>query len=101
MPNWNQNQGPPTRMKGKGSFAKGENQNPVGKAPMTDPGGKVYQDSGWALKANGGSLAKNMPLLSEFARYAEWGIASKRWAKMLYNHPLSNGVDYFINNLKG
>ena len=44
-------------------------RNPVGKAPMADPGGKVYKDSDCALKANGRSLAKNMPLLSEFSRY--------------------------------
>ena len=46
------------------------------------------------------SLAKNMPLLGEFACYVDWETDAKRWAKMLYNHPISVGVYYFINNLK-
>ena len=42
-----------------------------------------------------------MRLLGEFARCGEWGIASKRWPKVIYNHPLNSGVGYFRNNLKG
>ena len=73
MPNWNQNPGHPTPMQGNGSFVKWENRNPVGKAPRTDPVGKVYQDSVWvwSLKTNARYLAKNMPLLSEFRRYGD------------------------------
>ena len=41
----------------KGSFAKGEHRNPVGKTLRTDPGGKAYQDSDRALKTNGGYVA--------------------------------------------
>ena len=52
--NWVQNVETPTPSKGKGGFLNGGNQNPMGRAPMTDPGGKVYQDSDWALKTNGG-----------------------------------------------
>ena len=99
IPKLVQNPGPPIPMKGKGSLGKWGNQNPKGRAPMADPGGKVYQDSGRGLKTNVRCLAKNMPLLNEFTRYGEWGVAAKRWAVMLYNHPLSSGVDYFSNNL--
>ena len=98
MPNWNQNPGPPATTQGTGGYAKGVNQNPPGKAPRTDHGGKVYQDSGWDLKPNGRSLSGNMPLLSGFTRY---GVAAKRWAKMLYNHALCSWVVYIFNNLKG
>ena len=42
-----------------------------------------------------------MPLLIEFTRWGEMGVASNRWGKMLYNHPLIIGVDYFTNNIKG
>ena len=31
----------------------------------------------------------------------DWENAAKRWAQMLYNRPIRNGVDYFINNFKG
>ena len=31
----------------------------------------------------------------------ECEIAEKRWAKTLYNHPLSIGVDYFVSSMKG
>ena len=100
MPGWHQNPGPPKQTKEKGSSAKGGSRNPVGKAQRADPGGKGYPDSDSDLKTNGRSLAKNTPLLSEFTRYGGWGIASKRWAKMLHNRPLSRGVDYFANKLK-
>ena len=66
--------------KGNVSFAKWGNLNPVGKAPMADPGGKVYQDSDWVLKTNEGSLAKNMPLLIQFTRYGD-GDRSKKMGK--------------------
>ena len=48
----------------------------------------------------GGSLAKSMHLLSEFTRYVRVGVEARRWAEMLYNRPLSRGVDYPINNIK-
>ena len=41
-----------------------------------------------------------MPLLSEFTSYRNWGTAAKRWKNLLYNHPVSSAVEYFINNLK-
>ena len=58
MPGRGQNPGPAIPTKGKGSFDKWGSRNPVGKAPMTEPVGKVYQDSDVALKTNGRSLAK-------------------------------------------
>ena len=97
--NWVQNVETPTPSKGKGGFLNGGNQNPMGRAPRTDPGGKVKQDSDCDLKTNERSFAKNMLLLSEFTCNVDWGAATKRWEKMLYNHPISQGVDYFINNL--
>ena len=63
-------------------------------------GGKVCQASDRALMDNERSLAKNMPLLSEFTRYGI-GRSRKRRAKMLYRRPISNGVEYLINNLEG
>ena len=42
-----------------------------------------------------------MPLLSEFSRYWEWGIGSQRWSRMLYNRPISLGIYYCVNKLKG
>ena len=42
-----------------------------------------------------------MPLLSEFSRYVDWGADAERWDMMLYNRPISMGVGYSINNLKG
>ena len=41
-----------------------------------------------------------MSLLSEFTLYGAWDTASNRWGNMLYNLPVSSGVDYFANNLK-
>ena len=55
--------------------------------------------SDWALKTNERSIAKQMPLLSEFPGYIEWGEEAERWAKTLYGHPVSSSVDYFIINL--
>ena len=40
-----------------------------------------------------------MPLLSGFTINGERG-PKKRWGNTLYNHPMSSGWDYFINNLK-
>ena len=40
-----------------------------------------------------------MPLLSEFASYLDWEAAAEIWAKMLYNRPVSQRVDYSISNL--
>ena len=51
-------------------------------------------------KTNERSLARHMPLLSEFTRYGEWGAEAKRWANMLYNRPVRSGVNYFINSIK-
>ena len=42
----------------------------------------------------------NMPLLSEFASYPSWGAAAKRWNNLMYNHPVSSVIEYYINNLK-
>ena len=39
-----------------------------------------------------------MPLLSEFPSYSEWGEEDRRWAKTLYNHPISSVIDYFVVN---
>ena len=50
VPGCGQNPGHPTLITGKRSFDKGGSQNPVGEAPMTDPGGKLYQDSDRGLK---------------------------------------------------
>ena len=38
-----------------------------------DPGGKAYARSDRATKINERSVAKQMPLLSEFPGYSEWG----------------------------
>ena len=46
------------------------------------------------------SLSRITPLLSGITRHGERGAAGKRWANILYNRPVSSGVDYFINNLK-
>ena len=67
----------------------------------TDPGGKARKDSDRALKTNERSVATNMPLLSEYANYGDWETDAERWEMMLYNRPISSGVDYFVNNLKG
>ena len=83
-----------------GIFDKGESRNPAGRTPMIDHGCKVYKDSDWGLKRIERSQARNIPLLSEFTRYGEWGGSSKRWANKLYNHPAISGADYFINNIK-
>ena len=65
------------------------------------PGGKAFSDSEWVVKINERSVAKAMHLLSDCASYSEWEIEAQRWAMMLYNSPVSLGVDYFVNNLKG
>ena len=54
------------RVQRKRRVVSQKEKNPMGRAPMTDHGGKVYQDSDWALKTNGRYLAKNMTSLSEF-----------------------------------
>ena len=55
--------------------------------PKGDPGGKEYAKSDWATKINERSVAKQMPLLSEFPGYREWGAEARRWTRMLYNRP--------------
>ena len=55
--------------------------------PKGDPGGKAYAKSDWATKINERSVAKQMPLLSEFPGYREWGAEARRWTRMLYNRP--------------
>ena len=55
----------------------------------------------WALKTNERAIAKNMPLLSEYANYGDSGTDARRWEMMLYNRPSNLGIDYFVNNLKG
>ena len=42
-----------------------------------------------------------MPLLGEFASYRECGKEAKRWAKTLYNRPVSSAIDYFVVSLGG
>ena len=81
--------------KGKGPGVKGE--------PFlrTDPwGGAIYESSTWALKPSERSSVGAMPLLSEFVRYQQWETAAKRWKNLLYNHPVSHIVEYFIINFK-
>ena len=41
-----------------------------------------------------------MPLLSEFARFANWEAQSERWKNRLYNRPVSRIIEYFIINFK-
>ena len=41
-----------------------------------------------------------MPLMSEFPRYRSWERSAKRWKNLLHNHPVSNVIEYFINNLR-
>ena len=41
-----------------------------------------------------------MPLLSEFARFANWEAEANRWKNRLYNHPVSHIIEYFIINFK-
>ena len=53
--NWETTPIPP---KNKGSYAKGRNRNLIGRTLRTDPCGKASQDSDWALKTNGRSVAK-------------------------------------------
>ena len=65
-----------------------------------DPVGEAYSASNWAIKTNERSVAKQMPLLSEFSSYIEWGgEEERRWARTLYNHPISSAIDYFVANL--
>ena len=44
---------------------------------MADHGGKGYEDSDFDLKTKEISLARNMPLLSEFTRYGKCETAGK------------------------
>ena len=85
----------------KGNYAKGGRQSPMWSNLKVDPGGKAFEDSEWSSKLNGRSVMQTMPLLSEFARYCDWDTEARRWAMMLYNHPVSLGIDYFTNNLNG
>ena len=59
----------------------------------------AYEDSDWALKTNERGIAKNIPLLGEYANYGDWETESKIRPMMLYNRPKISGVDYFVNNL--
>ena len=68
---------------------------------MGGPGGKAFADSERDVEINERAVARQMPLLSEFSSYSAWEIEAQRWARMLYNRPISLGVDYFINDLKG
>ena len=71
---------------------------------MAKPKGRswreAYAKSDWATKTNERSVAKQMPLLSEFAGYSAWGDGAKIWTMMLYNRPVSSAIDCFIINLK-
>ena len=42
-----------------------------------------------------------MPLFTVYDNYGDWETEAKRRPTMLYNRPISVGVDYFVNNLKG
>ena len=85
----------------KGSFVKGGgNPTLMGENLKTDHGCNAYEDIDWALKTNGRSIAKNMPLLSEYANYGDRETDDTRWPMTLYNRPISLGVDYFVNNLE-
>ena len=67
------------------------NKNQIGKTLRDDPGGKARRDSDRALKTYERSVAGNMPLLSEFTNYSEWGEDARRRATMLRNLPISMG----------
>ena len=75
--------------KNNGSFAKGENPNPTGRTPTTDPAGKAYGDSDFALKTNGRSVAKNMHLIKWVSKLCELGNQRKTMGKDAV-HPPSN-----------
>ena len=60
----------------------------------------ISEPSTWALKLPERSPVGNMPLLSEFTSYHNWETAARRWKNLLYNHTVSNVIEYFINNLK-
>ena len=55
-----------------GVVKKGGKASPAWPNIRRDPGGDVYVKSDRATKANEGSIAKQMPLLSEFPGYGEW-----------------------------
>ena len=80
--------------KGKGQGTKGESYT------KTDPGGLIFEPSAWAQKTNERAPVGNMPLMSEFASYKGWETAARRWKNLLYNHPVSSAIEYFINNLQ-
>ena len=62
------------------------------------PAGEVYGASNWALKTNERSVAKQMPLLSEFPSYSEWGD-QEDGRKPFIITPVSSIIDYFMVNL--
>ena len=75
-------------------------RNKGGTLHKNRPRGIDFEPSAWAHKINERAPAGNMPLMSEFASYKGWETAATRWQKLLYNHPVSNAIEYFINNLK-
>ena len=85
----------------KGSFAKGGTQCLRGQTSRQIMEVMPIKIAIWALKINGRSVAKNVPLLSEFDNYADWGTDTMRRVWMLYSRPVSLGIDYVVNNLKG
>ena len=87
---------PPTQ--NKGSYAKGGKPTLVGENLQTDPGCKAYRDSEWDFKTNGRAIAKNMHLLSEYTNYGDWETEATRRPMMLYNLPVSLGIEYFANS---
>ena len=76
------------------------NPNPAGRKLKADPGGRAYRDSDLSLKTNERDVAKNMPLLSEFTNYGDWGAGASRWARMLRGRPIRLRLDCFVNNLE-
>ena len=80
--------------KGKGQGMKGDQML------KTDTAGEIYEKSTWAIKTSERSVVGAMPLLSEFARFANWETEAKRRKNRLYNHPVSHIIEYFIINFK-
>ena len=53
------------------------------------------------LEARWKISCETMPLLIDLAIYGDCETEAQRWGSMLYNRPVSCGVGYFVNNLKG
>merc|ERR1712112_441279 len=82
------------KSKGKGQEMKGDQMF------KTDPAEEIYEKSTRSIKTSERSVGGAMPLLSEFARFANWETEAKRWKNRLYNRPVSHIIEYFIINFK-